>query len=136
MNKKRFLLFILIVIIIIVAIVIGINAHKDNDTSRKSVSGEIGTEVWVPNGEDLVISDNGTKLVLSIDSDSTLDKNVENYVYEIKYTLKVNDDTYSGSQTFGSDYEITSSDDRCEYKVDMLDFENNSVDVKITKKGN
>lgn len=127
-NGKVFLITIVAAVIIIAVIAFIVGGVKNN----KEITVNIDEAVWMDVNQTLKVTDGSNKISFKVSTDQELVKSNENYEYEIKYVLTVNDVEYTGSHKFGNGYSVHNENNGIPYNIDIMDFEDNKIQVSFS----
>ncbi len=130
-DGKKTLPIIIAVVAVIAVIVILVFVFKGGKSS--SVTANLGEPQWMEVGQTLTLVDGSNKVTFTVSSDKDLIKTDGDYEYEVSYVLTVNGQEYTGTHKFGNGYSVHNENNGIPYNIDMIDFDNNTIQVSFVK---
>lgn len=131
-NNKKLMIGGVIAIVVIIAIILIATLGGGKSSKKGTVHANVGEPQWMSKEQTLEFTDGGKKVTFTIQTDDNLVKQEGDYEYTISYVLKVNDTEYTGTHRFGNGYSVHNEDNSIPYKIDIMDFEDNSIQVSFS----
>ncbi len=130
-NKKIMIIGVAAVVVILVVILI-VTLCGGKSSKKGTVHATLGEPEWMSKDQTLEFNDGDNKVTFTIQTEDNLVKQEGDYEYTVSYVLKVNDTEYTGTHRFGNGYSVHNEDNSIPYNIDIMDFEDNSIQVSFS----